>query len=161
MIDLLDITAIAPPFGFGLASETPAADFLTALRARLLSLDALDDLADVYLTASPAGAEFPFLVVNVVGENPFINTTESFYEEVECQFDCFAEAAEAAEVLGKAARRALLPKADNPPLLFEGGYEMTRLPGRAVGPYRESWGMPGGDAVWRYRFDVTFLIGRN
>ena len=48
----------------------------------------------------------------------------------------------------------------NPPLVFSDGYEMTRTPGQSRGPEAQSGGRIGGDPVWNYSFDYTFLVGK-
>lgn len=153
-----------PYYATGPASTVAApaaANFLEALRTRLRGLSELADLTDVYLTTAAPGAPFPYLLIHLLDEDPEVNTSESYYELVMMQYDLLSLDADEAYTLGRAARQALLPKAENPPLEFQDGYEMTRLPGRAKGPYAETQGMPGGETVWRYRFEFTHMIGRD
>jgi hypothetical protein len=147
---------VAPPFP-GVGGST----FLEALVTRLAGSGSLSDLTGVYLTTSPPGAEFPYLVLNVVDELAEVNSSESYYESVQMQFDVLATDADLCLRLGRAAREVLLPRAANPPLAFEDGYEMSRWATRARGPYAEGAGMPEGETVWRYRWETTHMIGRD
>jgi hypothetical protein len=164
MIDLLDLTLLAPPFELlpAVVIPEPTATFLEALRTRLLAMDGLEELADVYLTTSPPSAAFPFLVFNRLWSDPEMNTGSGYTEEVEVQFDVFSQDDEEVSALGDAAYDGLIWDAADPdPLLFARGYEMARLQGRRDGPMIDGSGRVGGDPVWRYRFQYTFLLGRD
>ncbi len=164
MIDLLDLTTLSPPLDFSdgviVIPEPVTVDFLSALRQRLKSMPALSRLVEVYLTTSPPSAELPFLVINRLYQIPFLNTTDSYYKEVACQFTIYSSDDEEADALGSAAVDSLFPEHVNPPLVFTDGYEMTRTPGQSRGPEAQTWGRTAGDPVWRYRFDYTFLVGK-
>lgn len=138
-----------------------AGTFLEALRTRLVDAPTLSDLTGVYLTTSPAGAAFPYLVASVVDEFAEVNSSESYYESVQMQFDLLALDADECLALGRAARELLLPRAANPSLAFGDGYELARWATRARGPYAEGAGMPEGETVWRYRWEMTHMIGRD
>jgi hypothetical protein len=164
MIDLLDLTLLAPPFELlpAVVIPEPTATFLEALRTRLLETDGLEELADVYLTTSPPAADFPFLVMNRLWESPAINASRSYYKEVEMQFDVFSQDDVEATEIGEAAYDGLVWDSSAPdPLLFARGYEMARFQGDADGPTTDGGGGIGGDAVWRYRFNYTFLVGKD
>jgi hypothetical protein len=162
-MSLVDLTLLALPFGLDntiVVPEPVADDFLTSLRKRLKAVPALSTLAEVYLSTSPPSAEFPFAVINRLYQLPFLNTTDSYYKEVACQFTVYSRDDEEADALGSAAYDALFPRHENPPLFFSDGYEMTRTPGQSRGPESQAWGRVAGDPVWRYRFDYTFLVGK-
>lgn len=146
----------APPW-----AGTPGSTFLEALVTRLDGASSLAALTGVHLTTSPPGAAFPYLVLNVIDEFAEINSSESYYESVQMQFDVLATDADECLALGRAARELLLPRAANPPLSFDDGYEMARWPTRTRGPYAEGAGMPEGETVWRYRFETVHTLGRD
>jgi len=100
------------------------------------------------------------MVISRLYQTPFLNTSDSYYKEVACQFTVLSRDDEEADALGSAAYDALFPEQANPPLVFADGYEMTRTPGQSRGPEALAWGRTGGDPVWLYRFDYTFLIGK-
>jgi hypothetical protein len=141
--------------------EPDAATFLEALQTRLVGLDALESLSGVWLNNPPPGAAFPYLIFHVIDQDAEINTSESYWESALMQYDVLSTDAGEAHDLGTAAREALLPRSTNPPLEFADGYEMARLPGRRRGPYDDGGGDPGGRTVWRYRFEMTHMIGRD
>jgi hypothetical protein len=162
-VSLTALLNLWPPFAPGASEPGPEPepvtdDFLTALRTRLREADGLEELSNVYLESAPQAAAAPFLVVNPLGTTAFENNSDSHYEEASYQFDVLARDAAQAKRLGLAAYEALQWDRTDP-LLFVEGYEMSRHRDRPVGPRREGSGWVGGRPVWRWRFDVNFLIG--
>jgi hypothetical protein len=134
--------------------------FRIALRARLMEQPELAEIRDVYWNRVPLDAPYPYMVIDRVNEDPFVNLTDSYYEELALQFTVNSFDADQAERLGEAAWEALRPVPENPPLLFKTGYEMTRLPGARRGPVEQPGQGPAGENVWSYEFDYMFLIGK-
>ncbi len=135
-------------------------DFFSALRARFQNTAGLADLSDVYLRQTGPKPTYPFLVMTDISAYPEINTTDSYFETVNLQFNVFAEDEPTAADLGAVAFGALLPIDANPALRFADGYEMIRLPGMnriGLDPGLSS----GGKPVWNFMFSYRFLIGRN
>jgi hypothetical protein len=137
------------------------ASFLAALRADLKSVPGLADLEEVYTSGSGANPVFPFIILNLLFEETFDNISDASYKESHYQVTILAMNGTQAEQLGREARQHLKPKSGQTKLVFDDGYEMTRWLGRYIGPYEETWGMPGGDNVWKAHFDVVFQIGEN
>lgn len=162
-LDLIDITKLAPPFALDGSDYTEPTvgteDFRSALRTYLLSLTELAGLDAIYWSSSPSGADMPYMVISRLWQRTNVVTTAVYYKEAAYQFTIISMDDEEAETLGQSAHDALLPLADAEEIAFTGGYEMTRIPGQNRGPDAQNTGMVGGDKVWIYSFDYTWLLG--
>jgi hypothetical protein len=162
VIDIVDITLLAPPFTLVGTDPIPPSsdeDFRTALRAYLVDHPSLSTLAGVYWNRDYPGAPLPHLIFNLITKRKLVITTSKYYTEATYQFTILASDDEEAETLGEAAYDCLLPMAVNGPIIFAGGYEMGRSPGQARGPETRDDAVVGSDQVWMYHFDYKFTFG--
>lgn len=164
-IHITGIVGLAPPFALDGSDYIPPGtsedDFVTALRNFLISQDALSGLSGIYFSKAVVGAEYPYMVFNRLWQRTVVLTRADTYKEAAYQFTVLAMDAFECDAIGQAAYDSLLPIANAEAILFAEGYEMTRSPGQSRGPDAQNVGLVGGDPVWQFSFDYTFLLGKN
>lgn len=171
-LDIIDNYQLAPPWDiddtdFATASEVSDRPFREALRDVLLAAPGAGDLLDAYYQQPPPGAAFPFLVFSLLWQRTVIITTSRYYREASYQVTVYAidtdeaSGSEQADAIAQALYDALLPVADAEPIVFSGGYEMTRYPGPGTyhGPDAQDSVGVRGRTVWMAHFDYSWLIG--
>lgn len=140
-----------------------AGNILEALESYLSGHPALADLTGVYFNAPPVGRPgggFPYLVFGPLQAVSDLNTTDGYLDYPEFQFNLLGTDDVQVYLLGTKAYRALLPMKDNPPLLFDDGAEVVRMPvwhdRMTLQPGRSIDNKP----VWAYQFQYQFIVGR-
>ncbi len=141
-------------------TATVAQDVEAAARALLISVPDLAPLGSrIYIGNVPQTPARPFMVISMIMAMPELNTSSSWPEQYDLQYTVVAETYQQARSLGLVALSAMNPP-NNPRLVFQDGYEQTRLIGHrryffASGPSANAMGL------CHWSFDVTHRISRD
>lgn len=163
-IDELNILSPLYPYAFSAEDDAGpfvvAATFIEALRDRMVSSLSLARLTDVFMSSSPPGVAFPYMVIDYLHTIPNLHRND-YWETSTVQFTILALDAMEAYTLGLAAWAELAPGEGESPLGFADGEEFQRrIPGMKRGPYHQRDAGPGGETVWTYLFYYDFIISR-
>lgn len=136
-------------------------DLESAVIARFQATTPLAPLAARMFTGNvPQFPARPHLIISHVDGRPELNSSTSFAEEYRLQYTIVSENFQEARTLGWALYSALIPRPENPPLVFADGSEDTRL----LGSHRYYWG-PGpssaAQALCYWTFSCTHRVGRD
>lgn len=156
-------TTYFAPLYWGNGGSTPsvAVDIEAAIIARFQATSSLALLGSRMFTGNvPRFPARPHLILSHIDGRPELNSSTSRPEQYHLQYTIVSESRSEARDLMWAAYSALIPRPENPPMLFLDGSEDTRL----LGNYRWYSG-PGpssaAQVLWYWTFDCVHRVGRD
>lgn len=145
----------------GAATAAAAATLLDALEDYLTTVGPLAGLGGrVYLSMTGVRPTYPLLVMDALPIEVEENNSDTYLSWEPVQFTVLSTDDLEADKLGRRAWRALLPKPQNPAMVFADGEEVTRLPGGYRPPVMQPQPGPQGNPIFGVSFDIRWLLTR-